>query len=71
MVSGERYLGSVDDCLLLSFRQRGKIRYRLVLNLRREPDAEIALSAGAFERWGDDRAIELCQQLEGLKGELK
>jgi hypothetical protein len=61
----------VDDCLLLAFRQWSKIRYRLVLNVGREPDAEIALSAGAFERWGDDRSIELCRQLQGLKGELR
>jgi hypothetical protein len=67
VLSGERIIGSVSDCLLLESWRDKKRYYRLTLNI----GSDVSVSAGSFNRWEDRTAIEQCDRLLEIRENIK
>lgn len=67
VLSGERIIGSVGDCLLLESWREKKRYYRLTLNL----ESNTSVSVGSFIRWQDTEAGEKCDRLLEIRENIK
>ncbi|MGL5806821.1 MAG: hypothetical protein ACRC11_15510 [Xenococcaceae cyanobacterium] len=71
LISGERIIGTVTDCLLTEYKQGKKVRYRLVLNLERKDDTDITIAAGSLTRWTDSDSGIICDRLVEIRNKIR
>lgn len=71
LISGERIVGTVGDCLLLEYKQQRKTRYRLLLNVERSEATEITIAAGSMERWNESEGIVICDRLIEIRDKIR
>ena len=67
VLSGERIIGSVNDCLLLESWRDKKRYYRITLSL----DKNASVSAGSFTKWDELQANEQCDRLVEIREKAK
>ncbi len=71
LISGERIIGTVGDCLLTEYKQQKKTRYRLVLNVERKDTTDITIAAGSMTRWTDEDGNIICNRLIEIRSLIR
>lgn len=71
LISGERIVGTVADCLLTEYKQQKKTRYRLVLNVERKDSTDITIAAGNLVKWTDSESGKICDRLVEIREKIR
>lgn len=71
LISGERIVGTVADCLLTEYKQGKKTRYRLVLNVERKDNTDITIAAGSLTKWTDSDSGIICDRLVEIREKIR
>lgn len=71
LISGERIVGTVADCLLTEYKQKRQTKYRLVLNVERKDNTDITIAAGSLTKWSDSDSGVICDRLVEIREKIR
>jgi len=71
LISGEKIVGTVADCLLTEYKQKRQTKYRLVLNVERKDNTDITIAAGSLTKWTDSDSGIICDRLVEIREKIR